>query len=68
MDAQFSWPEDSELPPRCRHCLFLTCSYRDNPVFLLTVTSEACSETWLKAGQIQDREHFEIVGSKYSLI
>ena len=25
--------EDNELPQRCRHCLFLTCSYRDNPIF-----------------------------------
>ena len=23
----------TDLPPRCRHCLFLTCSYRYNPIF-----------------------------------
>ena len=26
--VRFSWPEDNEIPPRCRHCLFLTCSYQ----------------------------------------
>ena len=29
----FHWLEDNDFPPRCRHCLFLTCSYRDNPIF-----------------------------------
>ena len=23
-DARFSWLEDNDLPPRCRHCIFLT--------------------------------------------
>ena len=32
-NVRFSWPEDNDLPPRCRHYLFLTCSYRDNPAF-----------------------------------
>ena len=32
-DARFSWLPDNDLPDRCRHCLFLTCSYRDNPIF-----------------------------------
>ena len=26
-DARFSWPEDNDLTPCCRHCIFLTCSY-----------------------------------------
>ena len=33
-NARFSWPEENDLPQHCRHCLFLTCSYRDYPVFL----------------------------------
>ena len=32
------------------------------------VTSGTCSKTWLKTGQIQDWEHFEILGYKRSLI
>ena len=32
-DARFSWLENNDLPPRCRHYLFLTRSYRDNPIF-----------------------------------
>ena len=28
-DARCSWPEDNDLRPRCRHHLFLTCSYSD---------------------------------------
>ena len=32
-DARFSWLEDNDLQPRCRHCLFLTYSYRDNLIF-----------------------------------
>ena len=36
--------------------------------FLLNVTPETCSKTKLKTGQIQDREHFEILASIRSLI
>ena len=32
-DARFSWLQDNDLPLDCRRCLFLTCSYRDNPYF-----------------------------------
>ena len=32
-DTQFSWPEDNDLRQHYRYCLFLSCSYRDNPVF-----------------------------------
>ena len=64
-DARFSWPEDNDLPLRCRRCLFLTCSYRDNPFFF---TQCDIFKTYLKTGKIQDREHFEILGSKHSLI
>ena len=34
----------------------------------LNATYETCSETKLKTGQIQDREHFEILDSKHSSI
>ena len=53
-DVRFSWLEDDDLPPCCRHCLLLTCSYRDNPTFSRNVTPETCSETKLKTRQIQD--------------
>ena len=43
-DTQFSWLKDNDLPPCCRHCLFLTHSYRKNPIFSLNVTSETCSK------------------------
>ena len=29
-DARFLWLEDNEFSLLLRHCLFLTCSYRDN--------------------------------------
>ena len=32
-EVQFSWPEDNELPTLSKHCLFLTCSHRDNLFF-----------------------------------
>ena len=32
-DARLSWLEDNEFSLRLRHCLFLTSSYRDNPIF-----------------------------------
>ena len=34
-DAQFSWLEDNDILLRCRHCLLLTSSYRDNPIFFM---------------------------------
>ena len=37
-DAQFSWPEENNLPLRGRFCLLMTCSCRDNPVFSPTIT------------------------------
>ena len=43
-----------DLSLRGRHRLFLACKYRDNPIFSLNVTSEICSETYLKTEQIQD--------------
>ena len=46
--------EDNDLPPCCRHCLFLTCCYRDNLIFSRNVTPETCSNTQLKTEQIQD--------------
>ena len=42
-DARFSWLEDNDLPLSCRHCLFLTCSHRDNSIF--NGTSEIRSKT-----------------------
>ena len=33
-DTRFSWLEDNDLSLRDRHCLFLTCSYGDNPILL----------------------------------
>ena len=35
--------------------------------FSCNVTSETCSETKLKTGQMQDCQVFEILGSKHSL-
>ena len=49
-DARFLWLKDNELPLCFRHCLFLTCSYRDNPIFSRNVTSQTCSKTELKTG------------------
>ena len=42
-DARFSWLEDNDLLLRCRHCLFLTCSCRDYPIFSRNVTCDTCS-------------------------
>ena len=67
-DVRFSWPEDNFLPPRWRHCLFLTYNCMDNPIFSLHVTFETCCKRKLKTGKIQDREHFKILVSKHSLI
>ena len=44
-DARFSWIENEDLPPRYRHCLFLTRSYKDNPIFSCNGTPETCSKT-----------------------
>ena len=67
-DARFSWLLDNDLPKRCRHYLFLTCSYRDDPIFSPNVTSETCSKTYLKTGQVQACYVFEILSFKRSLI
>ena len=32
-DARFSWLEDIDIPLHSRHNLFLTYTYRDNPIF-----------------------------------
>ena len=52
--AQFSWLEDSNLSLRCRCCLFLTCSCKDDLIFLRNVTSETYSKPLLKPELIQD--------------
>ena len=37
-----------------------------NPLFSLILTFETYPRTQQKTGQIQNREHFEILGSKHS--
>ena len=68
-DARFLWPQDSNLFMRYRHCSYLWPAVTEIIQFFpLSVTSDTCSKTWLKTGEIRDSEHFEILGSKHSLI
>ena len=50
------------------HCLADIAFSDLQLLFSVNVTPETCPITLLKAEKIQDREHFEIVGSKHSLI
>ena len=67
-DARFSWPKDNDLPLHYRNFLFLTLSYRDNQFFSLNAASMTVLEHSSKLEKNQDKEHFEILGSKRSSI
>ena len=54
-DSRFSRLLDNDLPLRCRHCLFLTCSYRDSLIFPLSVTSETSAKDWKNSGLLSFR-------------